>query len=102
MWGGNSYRRTSFYKKRYWDIIKIFDSTYVKSDLEQVAANTIQLNDEERTQLLSLLEAFGDLFGGTLGDWDTEPVDLEVKSVSKPFNGKYYPVPIINKETFHK
>ena len=42
------------------------------------------------------------MFGGTLGDWETEPIDLELKPGSKPFNRKYYPVPIINKENFCK
>ena len=36
------------------------------------------MNAEERTQLLSLPEDFEDLFDGTLGDWDTEPADLEI------------------------
>ena len=34
------------------------------------------MNAEERTQLIRLLEYSKDLFDGTLGDWDTEPVDL--------------------------
>ena len=34
------------------------------------------------------------MFDGTLGDWDTDPVDLELNPVSKPFHNKYYPVPI--------
>ena len=42
------------------------------------------------------------MFDGTLGDWDTEPVDLELNPDSKPFNSRYYPVPIINKETLRK
>ena len=42
------------------------------------------------------------MFGGTLGDWVTNPVDLELKPGYKPFNIRYYPVPIINKEAFRK
>ena len=57
-------------------MVKILDSTSAKSDLEQVVANASQLNAEERTLLLSLIEDFEYLFGGTLGDWATEPVDL--------------------------
>ena len=52
--------------------------TYVKAYLKQVAGNTTQLNSEERTQLLRILEYFKDLFGDTLGDWDTETVNLEL------------------------
>ena len=42
------------------------------------------------------------MFDGTLGDWDTDPVDLDLKPGSKPFNSKYYPFPRINKENFRK
>ena len=42
------------------------------------------------------------MFDGTLGDWDTETVDLELKPDSKPFNSKYYLVPRINKIFFQK
>ena len=60
------------------------------------------MNAEEITHLLSLLEYFGELFGGTLGDWATDPVDLYLKPGYKPFNCIYYPVPRINRERFRK
>ena len=81
-------------------MLKIHESTYAKADLEQVVANAIHMNAEERTLLLILLGDFKDLFDGTLGDWATEPVDLELKSDSKPFHSRYYPVPRINKDIF--
>ena len=74
----------------------------MKVDLKQVANNATQLNTEERTQLLGLLKYFEYLFYGTLGDWYTEPVKLELKPDYKPFYSKYYTVPRINKETFRK
>ena len=80
--------------------VKILYSTYAKEDLEQVAANETYLNTEERNQLLSLLKDFGELFGGTLGDWDIDLAKIELNPNYKPFNCKYYPVPIINKDTF--
>ena len=81
-------------------MVKIIDSTYVNADLKQVANNSTQLNDEERTLLLSILDDFEDLFYGNLGDWFMEPVDLELNPGYNPFNSRYYPVPIINKEIF--
>ena len=57
-------------------MIKTTNITYKKADLKQVADNATQLNAEERTMLLGLLKDFKDLFDGTLGDWDTEPVDM--------------------------
>ena len=82
-------------------MVKILDSTYAKAYLERVF-NSSQMNAAERTLLLSLLGYFEDFFDGTLGNWATEPVDLELSPDPKPFNSRYYPVPRINKETFRK
>ena len=83
-------------------MVKILSSTYEKSDLEQVADNVTHLNAEERNLLLSLIKDFEELVDGTLGDWDTDPVDLKLKPGSKPFNSRYYPVPRINNGNFQK
>ena len=42
------------------------------------------------------------MFDGTLVKWDTTPINLKMKHGSKPFNARYYLVPIINKENLHK
>ena len=39
-------------------LVKILDSTYAKADVKQVANKATQMNAEERTQLLRLLEYF--------------------------------------------
>ena len=86
-------------------LVKILSIIYAKGDLKQVADNATQLNAKEWTQLIILLKDFEDseeFFGRTPGDWDTDPVDLKLKPDYKPFNYKYYPVPRISKETFHK
>ena len=44
------------------------------------------MNADKGTQLLRLLEYFKDLSDGTLGDWDTVPVNLELNPCSKQFN----------------
>ena len=49
-------------------MVKILDSTYAKAYINQVANNATHLNSEEITLLLRLLEDFGDLFDGTLGN----------------------------------
>ena len=49
-------------------MFKILDSAYVKSDINQVAVNTTQINAEEITLLLSLLDDSEDFFDDTLGD----------------------------------
>ena len=42
------------------------------------------------------------MFDGTIGDWEKDPINPELKTYYKPFNFKYYPVPRINKENFLK
>ena len=81
-------------------MVKIIKSNYGKEDLKQVADNSTQLDAKERTQLLRLLKDFDNLFDGNLGYWETAPYNLELNPYYKPFNSKYYLVPIINKETF--
>ena len=83
-------------------MVRIFDINYSKADLDQVASNATHMKSEERTQLLRVINYFEDLFDGTLGDWDTYFVELELKTDSELFNSKYYTVPIINKESFRK
>ena len=48
-------------------MVNIIDSTYEKSDLEQVTENETQLNTDERTQLLGLLKELEDLFDVIIG-----------------------------------
>ena len=70
-------------------MVEILNSAYAKAELKKVANKKTQMNDEERTMLLSLLEDFENLFDGTLGDWATEPVNLEINPYSKPFNSRF-------------
>ena len=49
-------------------MVNILDSTYVNEKLKHVAYNASQINANKRTMLLSLLDDFGELFYGTLGD----------------------------------
>ena len=83
-------------------LVKTLNSNYTKAELKQKADNATQLVAEEWYQLLRHLEYFEDLFGGTLGDWDIDIVNLELNQGSRPFNCKYYPLPRIKKETFLK
>ena len=48
-------------------MVKILDRNYSKAALRQVV-NASQMNDDERTLLLSLLEDFEYFFDGTLGN----------------------------------
>ena len=52
--------------------------------------------------MLSLLKKFEHLFDGSLGDFDTSLVHLDLKEGAKPYHGKAFPVPHIHKETFKR
>ena len=79
---------------------KIMESNYEKANLEEVVRDADNLGDEQKHELLKLLKEFEELFDGTLGTWNTEPVHIELKADAKPINSRYYPVPHINKQTF--
>jgi hypothetical protein len=52
------------------------------------------LTNTERSNLKMLLHKFESLFDGTLGAWDTEPIDLELKDLeAQPYHARPYPVP---------
>ena len=52
--------------------------------------------------LLQVLKKYEDLFGGTLGTWNTTLVDLELKDNAKPVCSRPYPVPKVHETMFKK
>jgi hypothetical protein len=54
-------------------------------------------SDQEK--LLKLLTEFEDLFDGTLGDWDTEPVSSKLKEGATPYHGRLFPTPKVHQPT---
>ena len=52
------------------------------------------IDEVEKHKLFKLLNKFKHLFDGTLGNWKTEPVELELKEKdTKPYHSRPYPVP---------
>ena len=79
------------------------DAKYKKANLPEVVKNNCKhLNAAEREELLKLLQKYEELFDGTLGDWKTEPVKLELKKDAKPFHSRPFQVPKIYVETLKK
>jgi hypothetical protein len=75
-------------------IVEILDANYEKANLPELVENECShLNPTEKLQLLELLTEFEDLFDGTLGDWDSEPVSFPLKQGSTPYHGRAYPIP---------
>ena len=64
---------------------RILDDKYEKEDLYKVMNKKCQnLNTEELEILLCLLRKYEDIFDGTLGKWNTTPVDLELRDDANP------------------
>ncbi len=81
----------------------ILDAKYEKADLQSVvSANCTHLSLPDQNKLLELLTEYEELFDGTLGDWNTEPVSFELKEGAKPYHGRPFPVPKSRKETIMK
>jgi len=81
-------------------IVEILDAKYEKANLPELVENECShLNPVEKLQLLELLTEFEDLFDGTLGDWDTEPVSFQLKEGTTPYHGRAYPIPQKHKAT---
>jgi hypothetical protein len=75
-------------------IQSIIESKYTPADLNKVVEECTHLDRAEQKQLLKLLQKYEDLFDGSLGTWNTDPIQLELKEPNvKPYHAKPYPVP---------
>ena len=73
-------------------VVKILDSKYEKANLKEIVANAKNLDEDQKHMLLKLLKQYETLFDGTLGRWNTTPVNIELRPNSNPVNAKWYPV----------
>ena len=75
------------------------DAHYEKADLPAICKACTHLTREQQNRLLNLLQNFEELFDGTLGEWKTSPVTLELKEGTKPYHVRRpFPVPKVHKE----
>jgi hypothetical protein len=70
--------------------IKILDDKYEKANLRAITEDDglNHLSATKRNKLLQLLQEFEVLCDGTLGDWDCNPVMLQLKDGAQPFHGR--------------
>ena len=83
-------------------ILRILDSKYEKANLRVVIEGAKHLTSIEQDKLYKLLVKYKDIFDGSLGAWETDNVDFELKEGAQPVSQRYYPVPHLYKETFKK
>ena len=81
--------------------IEILDAKYEKANLRAITEKKClnHLSATERNKLLKLLQEFEELFDGTLGDWDFNPVLLQLKEGAQPYHGRLFPIPKKHVET---
>ena len=76
----------------------ILESNYQKADIDASVKSWDYPSPEQQTRLKTLLYTYESLFDGTLGTWNIDPVDLELKPGAKPYHARPYPIPQIHKE----
>ena len=81
---------------------EILDADYSKTDIDNVVEEYDHLSPEEKGKLKCLLYKYEDLFDGTLGTWNTEPVKLDLKPNAAPFYTHPYQIPRVHEQTLRK
>ena len=71
----------------------ILDAKYEEADLEETAASQSHLTECEQQQLLELFNKHNSLFDGTLGTWNLDPYDIELKPDAQPYHARSFPIP---------
>ena len=72
----------------------ILNAKYCQADLLKLTQECDQLDKEEQQKLLVFLQKYEHLFDGTVGTWNTDPVDLILKDpTAAPYHAKAYLVP---------
>jgi len=66
----------------------ILDAKYEAADLDEVIRACDHLDADEQSQLQALLHKYEHLFNGTLGTWNDEPYNIELKEGAKPYHSK--------------
>ena len=80
----------------------ILDITSEKADIPAMISKCENLNSTQKEDLQELLLKHESLFDGTVGDWKTDPVSLELKPGATPYHGKPYPVTVHSRDKFKK
>jgi hypothetical protein len=85
-------------------LIEILDAKYKKANLRAITKEECRnhLSATEKDKLLKLLKEFEELFDGTLGDWDSNLVLLQLKEGAQPYHGRLFPIPKRHVEALKK
>ena len=95
-WNNDQYK-TEALQEASAHLQKILDAKYAPADLDEVVQTCGHLTEDKKCQLHALLSKYKHLFDGTLGTWQKEPYNIELKEGVKPYHSRPFPVP---KSTF--
>ena len=97
-WNNNQYE-TEALQEASTSLQKILDVKYAPADLDEVVWMCGHLTEDKKHQLHALLSKYEHLFDGTLGTWQKEPYNIELKEGVKPYHSRPFPVPKIHEHT---
>ena len=97
-WSNNLYE-TEVLQEASTHLQKILDAKYATADLNAALQTCRHLTEDEKSQLHALLCKYEHLFDSTLGTWNNEPYNIELKEGAKPYHSRPFPVPKIHEPT---
>ena len=74
----------------------ILDAKYEAADLGEIARDADYLNPDQKRKLHSILMKYEELFDGTLGKWEMEPYEVELREDATPYHARAFPIPRIH------
>jgi hypothetical protein len=77
----------------------ILDANYKAADLSEIIKCISTIDEIDKNNLLDLLRKYEHLFDGTLGNFETSEVKLELKGDANPNHAKAFPVPRNHRNT---
>ena len=72
---------------------KILDAKYEAADLPKLVQECDHLNNNEKEKLQQLLDKYKHLFDGTLGHWQKEEYDIELRQDAELYHACPYLIP---------
>jgi hypothetical protein len=81
-------------RDEYYRATKIVDAEYKPASLDDVIKTCENLHVEKQHQLKALLQKYEHLFDGLLGEFNMEPISLQLMDLNcKPIHARAYNVP---------
>ena len=81
---------------------RILDANYTAVNLKEYVEQLEHLSATEKSQLLSTLNNYPQIFQGGLGTLNVKPVHLEIKPNDKPYHACAFPIPKVYEATTKK